>query len=63
MGDDMRDTCVYKFVSKGKFDPQNRSTNLELLTEGELYVTDFGKGKWLLLDYERNPKLNSLERF
>jgi uncharacterized protein len=62
MGDDMRDACVYKFVSKGKYDPKNRNANLELLTEGELYVADFGKGKWLLLDYDRNPKLKDAKK-
>jgi uncharacterized protein len=62
MGDDMRDACVYKFVSKGKFDPKNRAANLELLTEGDLYVADFGKGKWLLLDFDRNSKLKDAKK-
>lgn len=62
MGDDMRDACVYKFVSKGKYDSKNRAANLELLTEGDLYVADFGKGKWLLLDYDRNSKLKDVKK-
>jgi uncharacterized protein len=62
MGDDMRDACVYKFVSKGKFDPKNRAANLELLSEGDLYVADFGKGKWLLLDFDRNAKLKDAKK-
>ncbi|UBV41440.1 PhoX family phosphatase [Deinococcus taeanensis] len=57
MGDDMQDACVYKFVSRGRFEPANRAANLNLLTEGDLYVADFGTGRWLLLDYDRNKKL------
>ena len=62
MGDDMRDACVYKFVSKGKFDPKDRDANLKLLEEGDLYVADFGKGKWLLLDFEKNIKLKEAKK-
>ncbi len=57
MGDDLRDACVYKFVSKGRYDPKDRAANKNLLAEGDLYVADFSKGRWLLLDFERNPKL------
>ena len=57
MGDDMRDACVYKFVSRGRFVPGNRAANLDLLEEGDLYVANFGRGEWLLLDYDRNPAL------
>jgi len=57
MGDDMQDACVYKFVSRGKYDPANRSGNRDLLTEGDLYVANFGNGSWILLDFEKNAKL------
>lgn len=57
MGDDMRDACVYKFVSKGTYNPNDREANMNLLAEGDLYVADFGAGQWLLLDYERNENL------
>ena len=57
MGDDMRDACVYKFVSKGSYNPDDRAANMDLLVEGDLYVADFSSGAWLLLDYDRNQDL------
>ena len=57
MGDDMRDACVYKFVSRGTYNSNDRAANINLLAEGDLYVADFGNGAWLLLDYERNQDL------
>ncbi|WP_102125330.1 PhoX family protein [Deinococcus planocerae] len=57
MGDDMQDSCVYKFVSRGRYDPANRRANLDLLTDGDLYVANFGNGTWVLLDLEKNAKL------
>ncbi len=57
MGDDMRNACVYKFVSHGTFTPGDRAANMDLLEEGDLYVADFGSGAWLLLDYDRNQDL------
>lgn len=62
MGDDMRDACVYKFVSKGKYAPNDRAANLGLLAEGDLYVADFSRGQWLLLDYDRNAKLRDAKK-
>ncbi|MBM7831089.1 secreted PhoX family phosphatase [Agromyces cerinus] len=45
MGDDQTNDYLYKFVSKGTFDPKNtpvaRRKNLGLLSEGDLYVAKF----------------------
>jgi len=51
MGDDKRDSCVYKFVADRKLsDPRDRATNLTLLESGRLYAADFSSGRWILLD-------------
>ncbi len=49
-GDDERFEYAYKFVSTGKFDPQNRASNMNLLDDGVLYVAKFnadGSGEWM----------------
>jgi secreted PhoX family phosphatase len=54
MGDDAPNRAVYKFVSDGTFDPDNREANLNLLEHGTLYAADFGEGAWIPLVWEGN---------
>ena len=49
-GDDERFDYMYKFISTGKFNPNNRASNMNLLDSGVLYVATFrddGTGDWL----------------
>jgi secreted PhoX family phosphatase len=52
MGDDERFEYIYKFVSKGTFNPANRAANRDVLDEGTLYAAKFsahGQGEWIAL--------------
>ena len=62
LGDDERGEHLYKFVTKNKFNPEDKAANRSLLDEGTLYVSRFsaetgevkGKGEWLELTYGKN---------
>ncbi|TLS49894.1 DUF839 domain-containing protein [Paenibacillus antri] len=52
MGDDKKDAGVYKFVSKGKYDPAAGKANSKLLEDGTLYVANMKAGKWVAVTIE-----------
>ncbi|MBA2441093.1 MAG: DUF839 domain-containing protein [Rubrobacter sp.] len=54
-GHDEPDQCIYKFISSGTYIPGDRRANMDLLTDGMLYVADFSEGRWVAMDYENNP--------
>ncbi|MBB5212520.1 PhoX family protein [Microbulbifer hydrolyticus] len=57
-GDDDEHQFVYRFVSRGVYQPGDDVRNRELLTEGTLYAGQFsegGIGRWLPLLHGRGP--------
>ncbi|MBM7649619.1 secreted PhoX family phosphatase [Bacillus ectoiniformans] len=52
MGDDKKDACVYKFISKNKYIKSRGKANSDLLEEGTLYAANLKDGKWVALTLE-----------
>lgn len=52
MGDAAPNSCVYKYISKEKYDSAKGKANTDLLTNGTLYAANFEEGTWIELTIE-----------
>lgn len=58
MGDDEAGEFLYRFISKGIYEPANRAANMNLLEDGTLYCAQFakdGSGRWLKMAAGEGP--------
>ena len=58
LGDDERFDYVYKFVTTGRYNPNDRAANMNLLDDGALHVAKFyadGALQWMPLKFGEGP--------